>query len=138
MLDGWNNAGRPLLEEAARDLFKTEGKQGWRDNINELLLQLRTDPERRWKFAPFMLRVMWNALVATNPTSAQEQFRKKCEKWAACDETKVAKMTLADWNNYTGKTRDIGGKFWFGERKPYTQNGLFIPRKRTTEGFLPL
>lgn len=143
MLDGWNNADRPILEEAARELFEKEGKTGWRDNINVLIPALRMDPVRRFQFAPFMLRAMWKALVATNPNSAQAQFRKRFELWAACDETKLARMTLALWNNHIGRANSVDGEHWFGEVPAYKPNtlGVLIDTKSgrgSIEGFLPL
>jgi hypothetical protein len=128
-------------------MLRKEGVSPSVANISLLANQLQKDPVRRWKFAPFMIGEMWDAILTeSNPvpglskkaTPAQAAFRAAFERWAACDDTKIARLTLAAWNNYTGKSRSLDGEQWFGTLPPYQQNGLIIPRKRTTQGFLPL
>ncbi len=102
MLDGWRT-GDPVTVEAGAMLLRQEGVEPDRNALARLENELSSNPVRRWQYAPFMLRVMWDALTAKDPIPIQSQFRRKFEQWAACDETKVARLTLADWNRHIGK-----------------------------------
>ncbi len=116
MLDGWSSRD-PILEEAARGLLQKEGQPLSAQNISTLAAQLRFDPVRRWQFAPFMLKEMWKALISPNPTPLQDQFRKRFESWAACDEMSIARTTLAAWNVHIGKSYTTPPQEYCSRRK---------------------
>lgn len=127
MLDGWNRGERQLLIDAAKLLLAKEGTPATNQAIDNLNVQLTTDPVRRWQFAPFMLRTLWEALVAKNPTQAQEIFRTKLEAKIACADTKYAKSILELWNRHIGKSNAIGdgNNFWFGKVEPPKAGNTF-------------
>ena len=103
MFDGWNTAERAILEEAGHEIILKKGLGYATSDMSHVVAKLKADPVLRWEFAPLMIESAWEALTTATPTPAQAAFKDRFEKWAGCDNNRVARMTLTGWNFHVGK-----------------------------------
>ncbi|MEZ4887784.1 MAG: hypothetical protein R3E32_23845 [Chitinophagales bacterium] len=106
IVDFWNSEERPLMEAAAKKLLAKENKPSSQSDINQLQAQLKTDPVRRFQYAPYMLFELYKALETTSPNAAQTAYQKRYNKCVACKNWLFANQILEDWKIHT---RDPSG-----------------------------
>lgn len=94
IVDFWNAAERPLMEAAAKKLLVKENKPSSQSDIKALQAQLKTDPIRRFQYAPYMLKELYDALKATNPTAAQAAYQQRYNFCVACKDWLFANEVL--------------------------------------------
>jgi len=111
MLDGWNEPERGVLESAKAKFVRDSSWLATGASADSLPSRLRSDPQLRWKFAPFLLEAAWEALLAENKTPAQAAFKARFDTWSGCDKNLTARRNLARWAEYTGTqtSADQGG-----------------------------
>lgn len=111
MLDGWNGPERGVLESAKAKFVQDGSWLVTRGSPDSIASRLRTDPQLRWKFAPFLLEAAWEALLAENKTPAQAAFKARFDRWSGCDKNLTARRNLARWAAHTGtqSSASIGG-----------------------------
>ena len=142
MLDGWGKRETaPLLRNAQKAYLASKGLSTLSDTA--FRSELSRNGVMQFEFAPFMIRAFWDALTVRNPQAAEREFRKKFNLWAACDETKIAKMTLTNWEEHLEITNPSSTfNTVFGNKPNYSSPfGALIDTKTnrgTIKGFLPL
>lgn len=102
ILDFWNTEERPLMEAAARKLLAKENKPSSPTHINQLQAQLRTDPIRRFQYAPYMIAEFYKALETMHPNAAQTAYQKRFNNCISCKEWLFAVELLEQWKIHTG------------------------------------
>ena len=107
MVDGWSGEAAPLLQDAASRYFLKKGVQNSTDTLMNLVVDLHYDGATAGAFAPFVLSVAWDALVAPNPNAAQQYLRSRLEQYVPCDQASVAAATLVDWKNFTAQQDSV-------------------------------
>ncbi len=102
IIDFWNTKERPLMEAAARKLLAKENKPSSQNNINQLQAQLKTDPVRRFQYAPYMIAELYKALETIHPNAAQTAYQKRFNNCISCKEWLFAVELLEQWKIHTG------------------------------------
>ncbi len=89
-----------MMRKAAALQLKTQGKSASNANVNSLLGSISRDATARFQFAPYLLKVAFEALATPKPDSAQLAFRKNFAAYMGYWRFENALATLKRWNSY--------------------------------------
>ncbi len=91
----------PLVMDAAARKLKYYNQPSSPQHLQAELKAVSSDKEAWFKFAPFMLQVGWESVMATNPTLAQQAMYKYFQRYYGIQNKFIAQYTLLQWYRYS-------------------------------------
>ena len=89
-----------MLRKAAILMLRTQGRRISNASIDSVLVSLTRDATARFRFAPYLLKVTFEALATPRPDSGQLAFRKNFAAYMGLWRFEQSLDTLNRWNSY--------------------------------------
>ena len=89
-----------MLRKAAELMLRSQGKSVSSANVDSVLTPLSSDATARFRFAPFLLKVTYEALSVPSPDAGQLAFRKNFAAYMGLWRFEQSLDTLNRWNSF--------------------------------------